>query len=313
MVERHALDAELEPRRRMLSASGPWCSTSRSLPRRSARGSAGGDAGGAAGKVRCGARRRSLHCKVAAGSMITPRLRTVRTVPCASRRRRSGVPVAPTVLRRVCDCIGSRWPAMIDDGSPLVALRGVGKVYGGGALAVHALRDVDLEIGRGELVVVLGPSGSGKTTLLNLIGAIEPPTSGTVRVAGWTSASSMRRSARRSGAARVGFVFQFFNLIPTLTALENVELIAEIAARDGALDAAGALREVGLGDRLDHFPAPAVGRRAAARRGRPCPGRAAAAAAVRRADRCAGSRDRPRRARAAAAGRAPARAGPACW
>ena len=140
-------------------------------------------------------------------------------------------------------------------GAAVVALRGVVKTYGDGALAVRALRDVDLEIARGELVVVLGPSGSGKTTLLNVIGAIESATTGTVRVAGrdLTGLGEEARTAFRRRA--VGFVFQFFNLIATLTALENVELIAEIAARDGAANATRALRQVGLGDRLDHFPA----------------------------------------------------------
>jgi putative ABC transport system ATP-binding protein len=136
----------------------------------------------------------------------------------------------------------------------LVVLRGVEKVYDG-ALAVHALRDVELEIARGELVVVLGPSGSGKTTLLNVVGAIEPASSGTVRVAGrdLTGLDEEARTAFRRQT--VGFVFQFFNLIPTLTARENVELIAELAARDRGVDATEALRQVGLGDRLDHFPA----------------------------------------------------------
>ena len=144
---------------------------------------------------------------------------------------------------------------MRDDGSPLVALRGVEKVYDDGALAVHALRDVSLEIGRGELVVVLGPSGSGKTTLLNLIGAIEPPTRGSVRVAGRELGDLDEEERTAFRRRTVGFVFQFFNLIPTLTALENVELIAELAARDGAIAAAEALRAVGLDQRLDHFPA----------------------------------------------------------
>lgn len=143
---------------------------------------------------------------------------------------------------------------MADD-SPLVVLRGVDKVYAEGALAVHALRDANLEIGRSELVVVLGPSGSGKTTLLNLIGAIEPPTSGSVRVAGCELGDLGEEERTAFRRRTVGFVFQFFNLIPTLTALENVELVAELAARDGAVEAEGALRAVGLGERLDHFPA----------------------------------------------------------
>ncbi len=137
----------------------------------------------------------------------------------------------------------------------LVALRGVGKTYGDGALAVRALRDVDLEIARGELVVVLGSSGSGKTTLLNVIGAIESATTGTVRLAGrdLTGLGEEARTAFRRRA--VGFVFQFFNLIPTLTALENVELIAEIAARTARRTRIARCGQVGLVDRLDHFPA----------------------------------------------------------
>jgi putative ABC transport system ATP-binding protein len=140
-------------------------------------------------------------------------------------------------------------------GAAVVVLRGVGKTYADGALAVRALRDVDLEIARGELVVVLGPSGSGKTTLLNVIGAIESATTGTVRVAGRDLSGLGEEAMTAFRRHAVGFVFQFFNLIPTLTALENVELIAELAARDGAANATRVLRQVGLGDRLDHFPA----------------------------------------------------------
>jgi putative ABC transport system ATP-binding protein len=138
---------------------------------------------------------------------------------------------------------------------PFVSLRGAEKVYGDGALAVHALRDVVLDIAEGELVVVLGPSGSGKTTLLNLIGAIESPTSGSVRVAGCELGDLDEEQRTAFRRRTVGFVFQFFNLIPTLTARENVELIAELAVRDGTGASADALRAVGLGDRLDHFPA----------------------------------------------------------
>lgn len=141
-----------------------------------------------------------------------------------------------------------------DPAAPLVVLRDVAKVYDG-VLAVRALRGVDLEIARGELIVVLGPSGSGKTTLLNVIGAIEPASSGTVQIAGrdLTGLGEEERTAFRRQS--VGFVFQFFNLIPTLTALENVELIAELTARDGEVDATETLRRVGLGERIDHFPA----------------------------------------------------------
>lgn len=134
-------------------------------------------------------------------------------------------------------------------------LRRVTKDYGGGDSAVHALDGIDLEIPAGELVVVLGPSGSGKTTLLNVIGGIEAATSGEVVVAG--ERLSDRAPADLSAFRRrhVAFVFQFFNLVPTLTARENVEVIVELTGQ-GDRDAVPALlEEVGLGDRMDHFPA----------------------------------------------------------
>jgi putative ABC transport system ATP-binding protein len=149
--------------------------------------------------------------------------------------------------------------------APAVALRGVRKVYGEGELAVRALDRVDLEIGAGELVVVLGPSGSGKTTLLNVIGAIEPASGGSVLSPGAISARWMRKGRTTLRRQSLGFVFQFFNLIPTLTALENVELIAELAGRSGGAHAGALLAEVGLGDRVITSRA-AVGRRAAAGR-----------------------------------------------
>lgn len=134
-------------------------------------------------------------------------------------------------------------------------LRGVTKVYGSGEAQVHALRGVDLEVAAGEMVVVLGPSGSGKTTMVNIIGGIEAPTAGQVRVAGQDLHD--RAPATLAGFRRdhVGFVFQFFNLIPTLTARENVAVIAELTGR-GDRDRVGSLLEsVGLADRADHFPA----------------------------------------------------------
>jgi putative ABC transport system ATP-binding protein len=136
----------------------------------------------------------------------------------------------------------------------LIALDGVGKRYGSGATAVDALRDIDLEIARGELVVLLGPSGSGKTTLLNVIGGIEPPTAGRVTVAGvdLTGLDDEARTAYRRD--EVGFVFQFFNLIPSLTAEENVRLVAELTDHEAAA-ATAALAAVGLDGRERHFPA----------------------------------------------------------
>lgn len=141
-----------------------------------------------------------------------------------------------------------------DRRTTLVALDGVHKRYGSGATRVDALRDVDLEIDRGELVVLLGPSGSGKTTLLNVIGGIEPPTSGQVTVAGVDLAGlddDGRTAYRRD---QVGFVFQFFNLVPSLTADENVRLVVELTGRDPDLTGQ-ALDAVGLHDRGRHFPA----------------------------------------------------------
>jgi len=136
---------------------------------------------------------------------------------------------------------------------PVVVLRGVRKTYGEGAVAVHALRGVELEILPEEFVVLLGPSGSGKTTLLNLIGGIEPASEGEIVVGGSDVTELDEEGRTRFRRETVGFVFQFFNLIPTLTALENVELVAELGG--GAERAPEMLERVGLGDRMDHFPA----------------------------------------------------------
>jgi putative ABC transport system ATP-binding protein len=137
-----------------------------------------------------------------------------------------------------------------------VTLDRVGKTYGEGASAVEALRSVSVGVDRGELVVVLGPSGSGKTTLLNLIGALERPSSGSVLVAGRQLEALDEAARTMFRREKVGFVFQFFNLVPSLTALENVALVLELTGSDDverrALEALGA---VDLGDRLDHFPA----------------------------------------------------------
>ena len=136
-----------------------------------------------------------------------------------------------------------------------VRLRGVGKTYGEGRLAVRALHDVDLDVPGGQLVVLLGPSGSGKTTLLNLIGGIEPASEGEIVVAG-SDVSELDEDGRTEFRRNtVGFIFQFFNLIPTLTATENVELVAELSGHGGRERAAERLSDVGLGDRLDSFPA----------------------------------------------------------
>ena len=130
---------------------------------------------------------------------------------------------------------------------------GISKVYEVGEVQVHALRDVSLELFRGELVVLLGPSGSGKSTLLNILGGLDVPTSGHVTFLDHELEAGDERGLTQFRRDHVGFVFQFYNLIPSLTALENVALVTEVSAHP--MDPADALARVGLGDRLHHFPA----------------------------------------------------------
>jgi putative ABC transport system ATP-binding protein len=138
-------------------------------------------------------------------------------------------------------------------GSFVLTARGLTKVYGTGEVRVEALRGVDFDLLPGELVVLLGPSGSGKSTLLNILGGLDVPTSGevTYRTRVLTSAGEAELTEYRRTS--VGFVFQFYNLIPSLTARENVSLVTEIVDRPMAAD--DALTMVGLEHRLDHFPA----------------------------------------------------------
>ncbi|NLH97967.1 MAG: ABC transporter ATP-binding protein [Chthonomonadales bacterium] len=136
--------------------------------------------------------------------------------------------------------------------SPLIVLDHVSKVYGTGEVAVHALNDICLDVPRGEFVVFVGPSGSGKTTLLNVIGGLDQPTSGTTIVAGTDLGSLNENGLTRYRRDKVGFVFQFFNLVPTLTALENVELVADLVP--DPLDARKTLETVGLGEHMHRFP-----------------------------------------------------------
>ncbi len=121
-----------------------------------------------------------------------------------------------------------------------------------GDVVVHALRDVSLSLFRNELVVILGPSGSGKSTLLNILGGIETPTSGSVLFRGEEINFSDHDALSSYRRNNIGFVFQFYNLMPSLSALENVELAGELSS--DPLDAAELLREVGLEDRMHHFP-----------------------------------------------------------
>ena len=134
----------------------------------------------------------------------------------------------------------------------LMQLSGVSKVYRMGEVEVHALRDVQLEIQQGEFLMVLGSSGSGKSTLLNMIGGMDRPSSGTIMVDGQDLTQLNDRGLTLYRRRTIGFVFQFFNLIPTLTALENVEVAVEIVT--DPMDPVESLRIVGLADRKDHFP-----------------------------------------------------------
>jgi putative ABC transport system ATP-binding protein len=122
-----------------------------------------------------------------------------------------------------------------------------------GEVEVHALRDVDLDLARGELVVLLGPSGSGKSTLLNILGGLDLPTSGSVHFLEHDLTAANEAERTRYRREHVGFVFQFYNLIPSLTARENVALVTDIAERP--MRPEEALERVGLTERIDHFPA----------------------------------------------------------
>ena len=132
-------------------------------------------------------------------------------------------------------------------------IRGLEKVYRTGDVEVRALRGVDLDIMAGEFLVLLGPSGSGKSTFLNIVGGLDTPTSGTVAFRDHDLTGAGSAALTRYRRDHVGFVFQFYNLIPSLTALENVELVTDIARNP--LDARTALQMVDLGERMDHFPA----------------------------------------------------------
>ena len=138
-------------------------------------------------------------------------------------------------------------------GEAVFQAHGLTKVYTMGEVQVHALRGVDLEIFQGEFLVLLGPSGSGKSTLLNILGGLDAPTAGTVTYADHDLSAYDDAALTRYRREHVGFVFQFYNLIPSLTARENVALVTEIARHP--LTPEEALALVGLERRMDHFPA----------------------------------------------------------
>ncbi|HVZ42860.1 MAG TPA: ABC transporter ATP-binding protein [Ramlibacter sp.] len=136
--------------------------------------------------------------------------------------------------------------------SSVLRAHALAKTYGSGDAAVQALRDVDLEVAAGEFIVLLGPSGSGKSTLLNILGGLDVPTSGEVEFLGQRLTGGADDELTRYRREHVGFVFQFYNLIPSLTVAENVALVTDIARDPMPVDEALAL--VALTPRRDHFP-----------------------------------------------------------
>jgi len=144
-------------------------------------------------------------------------------------------------------------PASAVAAPPVFTLRDVSKTYTMGEVPVEALRHVDLDLHAGEFIVLLGASGSGKSTLLNILGGLDTPSSGSLNYLDHDLTSADEAALTAFRREHVGFVFQFYNLIPSLTALENVKLVTEIST--DPMDAADALAMVGLSDRMHHFPA----------------------------------------------------------
>jgi len=140
-----------------------------------------------------------------------------------------------------------------DNGVPVLSIRALGKTYGTGETAVRALHNVDLDVRGGEFIVLLGASGSGKSTLLNILGGLDRPTSGEVRFFEHRLGEADDDELTRYRREHVGFVFQFYNLIPSLTVRENVALVTDIASDPMPVEEALAL--VALSPRRDHFPA----------------------------------------------------------
>ena len=137
--------------------------------------------------------------------------------------------------------------------APAFVLRGIGKTYAMGEVEVQALADIDMALYEREFLVLLGASGSGKSTLLNILGGLDTPSSGTLTYREYDLTRASESELTRFRREHVGFVFQFYNLIPSLTALENVQLVTEISLRP--MDPLQALEMVGLADRVNHFPA----------------------------------------------------------
>jgi len=143
------------------------------------------------------------------------------------------------------------------NGSPIVEIRKLSKSYRRGNQIISVLNEISLDISRGEFMALMGPSGSGKTTLLNLIAGIDRPDSGTITVGGIDITALSETELARWRASSVGFIFQFYNLIPVLTAFENVELpllLTGLSRKDRRTHVDMALRVVNLADRMDHYP-----------------------------------------------------------
>jgi len=143
---------------------------------------------------------------------------------------------------------------MSDD--PIITIRGLRKTYRVGEVDVHALRGVDLDVRRGEFVSIIGPSGSGKSTLFHIIGGLTPPTAGSIHIAGQDLLGMTEQQRTEMRKTTVGFVFQKYNLLPTLTARDNIEIAKHIAGRDGPVDPnfEDIVTLLGLNGRLHHKP-----------------------------------------------------------
>ena len=177
-------------------------------------------------------------------------------------------------------------PPWADDSVAIAAARDVSRRHGSGDAAVDALRGVSLALHEGDFVAVMGPSGSGKSTLMHIMAGLDKPTSGSTSIDGIALEGLRERELTKLRRDRVGFVFQAYNLLPTLSAAENVALPLRLAGRDVDGDwIAELLDTVGLADRARHRPVRALRRPAAARRSRPRPGHAAGDRVRRRADR----------------------------
>ena len=176
-------------------------------------------------------------------------------MPLLTHRRARALHEASTTPAPRDECVAPApvWPPRPQPREAVFQARGLTKVYHMGDIDVPALRSLDLDLYTGELLVILGASGSGKSTLLNILGGLDVPTSGTVRFRDHDLTAADSDALTRFRREHVGFVFQFYNLISSLTARENVQLVTDIA--ESPMRPEDALALVGLADRLDHFPA----------------------------------------------------------